>query len=527
MSSSSSTENYGENLVINGEFDFSSSGWTLSGGASYDNGSILVQPEGSPFKTISQPVVINIGKSYLVEYTLSVISGSVTSSVLLGDTGKTHGASSGRLSAILSPTLDGYIRISIETTSGGSARIDNVSVKEIIENSSSSFSSSDSSFSSISSNSSISSMISSESTAVVNSSKSSSSSSSRSSYTSSLSSGSTNTNTTSSNSFSESTSFGFSSESSEHCGYLSFPFRISAIYENPIWCFERANGSIYAGTGPNGKILISTDATNWNHWKTVEDLHVKSMKFYANGLWIGTEPNGLVYVYNFTTDSFYPYIDTDDYCVSSMAVYEGKLYIGTSPGGIIYSFDGTKWIKHKEFYGGGITSMFSTAQFLYVSIKSAESIMIYNGTSWEIAKSAGKEASPGLPLNLAGKTDNVVAMPTIASSRNLSTEPVSRSNWSFIDRTKMSDIQKIVSSGIIPNSEADEVRPLLPECNIMSINEFSGKIIVGGKKGVIYQYDENGFTSIYDNKNSPVVSISKDGFFCTENSLYCLKDNTE
>lgn len=532
--SSSSTENYRGNIVTNGGFDSSAYGWSLTGGAKYDSGTILVPSTGSAFKTIYQLLPIIPNRPYLVEYTLTVLSGAVTSSVLLGDVGVTHNTSSGLLSALLTPMSDGVIRISVETASSGSARLDDVSVKEFVQ--SSSFST-DMSVSSTSS-SKMSSILSSQSSVVTKSSSSSSSFSSRSSSTS-ISSESSSSETSFSDSSkttsgteqtelsSQSSTMLNSSDSSGQRGYFDFPFKIEAIAESPVWCFERVGDAVYAGTGPNGVILKSTDLNVWKQWKTVQDNHIRCLKEYANGLWVGTEPNGYVYVYNFSTDSFYPYIKTPDHSVSSMAVYDGKLFIGTSPGGIIFSFDGTSWIKHKELYGGGVSSMFVLGEKLYISINSSETIVEYDGTSWEAIKASDQEVLDDLILKGDVSVEDGDARATIASLRNVSNEPISRSNVKFIDRTKLADINDAVAAGIIPDVESAEVSPTRPECGIKSINALGDNLIMGGRRGTLIQYDGEKFNTKHNNNESEIVSVSSGGFFCSENKLLYIEQEEE
>lgn len=335
-------------------------------------------------------------------------------------------------------------------------------------------------------------------------------------------------------SLNSSSSSSSSSPGSEPKWHLEFPFRVFADRETPVWCFERVGEYIYAGTGPDGIVLRSKDLTHWDEWKTVEDSHIKCMAFYANGLWMGTEPNGNLYVYNFTTNTLYPYLKTPDHAVSSMAVFQNKLYIGTSPGGNIYTFDGSSYTHLREVYGRGITSMFSTPQKLYISVKSAESLIEYDGNSWKFSTIANPDFnSQGIPtdliLNIETNGESIEkgsANPTIASSRhNVSTEPFSRDYLKFINRTKISDIRLAAEQGLISDYEIDEIIPPRPECNLNSINKFDEKIITGGSRGILFSYEtgqENKLTTIHNNADTPIVSISSDGFFCTENKLYFL-----
>ncbi|MCK9433740.1 MAG: hypothetical protein M0R32_02700 [Candidatus Cloacimonetes bacterium] len=494
--SDSSTGNYGDELVTNGEFTISSLGWNLSGGAQYSDGLILFPSDGSSFKTISQPIEIVPNRQYVVKYSLVILSGSVTSSVILGDSGESHGSSSGVLPSILTPSTDGFLRISVETANGGSATVDSVSVRELVLSSDLS-SMSESSISGISSSSS------SDSSTELKSSSVSTNSSSITTFSSdsSVSSGS-------STSFSESSS----SSSGQKC-YFDFPFKIEAYEESPVWCFERAGEYIYAGTGRNGEILKSNNLNTWSSWQTVPDSHARCMKLYSNGLFIGTEPNGYVYVYNFSTDSFYRYVETSDHSVTTMAVFRGELYVGTSPGGNLFVFNGVFWKKQKEFYGGGITSLFVQNDKLYASIISSETIMEYDGTSWVIVPTTAPNIPDDLQLIPGEQKESNF---TVASNRNLSTEPVSESDLKFINRTGLANSSSL---NVVDKSE---IRPILPESNINSINYFDEGLLFGGSKGVVIKYDGETFKTVHNNNDSPIVCISSNGFFCSENKLFVL-----
>jgi hypothetical protein len=528
MNSSSSTENFGQELVSNGRFDTSAAGWSLTGSAFYNSQSISIPAAGAAFKTISQQIPFLVGRSYLVEYTLTIVTSPITSSVLLGDAGVSHGNSNGRLSAILVPSSDGFLKISVETYGTGYATIDDISVKEFIQNSSDS---TVSSFSSVST-SETSSRRSSLSSVIIKTSSSSESHSSASTdlSVSSVSSGSsisrsassaTTSGTEQTNESSKSSSVMDSSESSGQMCELDFPFSIYAYKEDPVWCFERDKDTVYAGTGPNGNILMSKDLQNWSVWNTVGDAHVRSIKVYANGLWIGTEPNGYVYVYNFTTDSLYPYLKTPDHAVTAMAVYNGELYVGTSPGGFVFSFDGTAWKRRKELYGNGITSMFVHGESMYISVKTGESIMRFDGITWDIIPSSGVS----IPNDLVVKGDGLQqgsGMLTVAANRTVSTEPVSRDALKFIDRTEIGNLKKAVSSKAITPYDAFEVMPPLQGGQINTIGVSEGLLLIGKSDGTVIGYD-GVFKTIHSNGDNEVVKIDKHGFFCTSNKLYYLK----
>jgi len=63
MSTSSSSE-YGENIVINGNFNGNANGWILSGGIRYEDYHIVAEPSIISVKKATQSIPITSGKSY-------------------------------------------------------------------------------------------------------------------------------------------------------------------------------------------------------------------------------------------------------------------------------------------------------------------------------------------------------------------------------------------------------------------------------------------------------------------------------
>lgn len=483
MSTSSSSE-YGENIVINGNFNGNADGWGLSGGMAYENYHIVAEPSAVYVKKATQSLPIVAGTTYLVKYELT-ITGSATSSFYLGNKFVSFDDQQGILSSLVNveDTQPLIINVVVQT---GKIYITNVSVQELLFESSSSSSvsstsgsskstsslslekttsssnSSSSSSSEIkSSSSSLSSSSSSQTISVTSSSTSSVSSLSLSSISnssssvssnsssslsisslssissSSISTGSSTSNSSSSISSSSSRSSkstsssqilltsssmssisSLSSSSSLRQGYFLVPFTFESSNGKQVWCFAKNENYIYAGTGPYGKVIRSIDCYNWEDFVTVDDNHVKSMFVWANGLFIGTQPHGKIYVYNFSSEKFYHFVQTEDSCVTCFAEYNGKLYAGTSPLGIIYRFDGTTWSRIYQGNGNGINSMSVYDNLLYVFLNNVEFAVVYDvfGVIGK-QKTTSIEEMEGVTTNASSATQVIVADPTLESGQ--------------------------------------------------------------------------------------------------------------
>lgn len=114
------------------------------------------------------------------------------------------------------------------------------------------------------------------------------------------------------------------------------------------------------------------------------DATARSMCAWRQGLFVGTEPNGYIYVHNFTTGMGYRFVETQDQAVTAMCVYDDKLYAGTAPDGIVYSFDGVTWREEYRPYGGGVTAMAAWSDKLVVFMANAETGVTFDGKDWKL-----------------------------------------------------------------------------------------------------------------------------------------------
>ena len=246
---------------------------------------------------------------------------------------------------------------------------------------------------------------------------------------------------------------------------------------SPVWCFTKFNDTVYAGTGPYGKVIKSTNLRLWSDFEAVDDCHIRALTVWANALFIGTQPKGKIYVHNFTSEESYLFVETEDNAVIAFAEFQGKLYAGTSPIGIVYSFDGTSWKDEHKPYGLGVTAMVATDLQLLVFSKGAEGPVAFNGAVWE--------TSPSSRIQGQGQT--------VASFRAIKN-----------DIYQESGLDRVDPNSVISGNDARLASPISPQFNlstatIYSANIIGSTVIAGGMDdGMLISITEAGITKVGD-----------------------------
>ena len=240
-------------------------------------------------------------------------------------------------------------------------------------------------------------------------------------------------------------------------------FRVEVSSDKPVWGFSSRTDSsgvrtVFAGTGSDGIVLESTDLETWTTFMTVADCHARSVFVWAEGLFVGTQPLGRIYVHNFATGSEYLFVETEDSSVTSFASYNGYLFAGTAPTGIVYSFDGVNWKEEYRPYGGGVTSMVSSSNGLFVFSSKSEGPVVFDGVSWKTYPS-----SSGVNQTAAS---NRVASRGFFQSTGLSALEPSEAFATGINAWSTSDIQMVT--------------PTIPQFNTEAAALVASKIVFGG-----------------------------------------------
>jgi len=253
------------------------------------------------------------------------------------------------------------------------------------------------------------------------------------------------------------------------------------VSSSQVWCFalrkpiESSSSSaeiVYAGTGPEGKILVSKDLRTWTDFTTIDDCHIRSLAVWANALFIGTQPNGRIYVHNFTTGSSYLYVETEDSEVTAFTEFKAKLYAGTAPEGIVYSFDGTTWKEEHRPYGHGVTAMVSDGSLLFVFSRDAEGPVVFDGTSWKVMPSARR----------LGQSQTVASL-RVAEK----------------DIYGDTGLEKIDPNTVTGGDEARMASPVSPQFNLSAAAATAQGVLAGGTcDGVIIRLSDKEVTKVTD-----------------------------
>jgi hypothetical protein len=148
---------------------------------------------------------------------------------------------------------------------------------------------------------------------------------------------------------------------------------------------HQSQGILFVGTAPRGIVYSTRDGFAWEEfWETGERI-VTAIGSYANALFVGTGPEGKIYMHNFSTGNRFHYVTTGDYEIASFVEHDGKLYAMTSPSGMIFSFDGDIWRKEYEAFMAG-TELVSDGTSLYATFSNGFSILTLDSSGeWKFA----------------------------------------------------------------------------------------------------------------------------------------------
>jgi hypothetical protein len=249
--------------------------------------------------------------------------------------------------------------------------------------------------------------------------------------------------------------------------------------EEVICSFIEYNGKLFVGTGPNGRIYVY-DGREWSvAFQCQEDWYVWAMCVYKNKLYASGEPYGTIYIYDgenwYEGDSF-------GYSVYSLAVYGDNLWWATEQG--IWSYDGENWTLSLD----SSKNMRSLAVYnnkLYAGTTDAGVVYRFDGSNWQLVhdyivpNSIPALTVYGNSLVVATGDDGGIYLSDGESQTSLSYDPLERYVWCFA-------------------SYAD--------------NLFAG---AGQPKGVIYTFNGSVWSRSLDNAGSDVYSLA-----VYENRLY-------
>ena len=288
--------------------------------------------------------------------------------------------------------------------------------------SSSSSSTSSESFDNVSSSSS------SSSSSELYSSSSSSSSSSSELYSSSSSSSSSSSELYSSSSSSSSEMYSSSSSSShlDHNDNKTIPFIFEKEVVNPIWVLLPNGEDVYAGSGFDGAVLKTTDRFFWSRIFTADDINVTALYVKDNQLYIGTSPEGKIYIMDIAEGTT-TLSQTLGASIVGFIEFKSALYVATSSPPEVYVFnkEDSRWDKFYTPYA--IINGLLLFQERMTVLLEGENILYFDGEHWYL-ESLGD--------------DNV------RSQRRVSKEPFSHVSYTFINRSEIKETSNVASEDI-------------------------------------------------------------------------------
>ena len=268
----------------------------------------------------------------------------------------------------------------------------------------------------------------------------------------------------------------------------SIPFVFEVEKENIIWVMAANNQDIYAGTGSDGIVLKTRDRIFWSELLNVDDVHVKSLYVSNNQLFIGTAPQGKIYILDLDTEICTLSQQLGN-VVYGFVSYNNNLYAaGGNPTNIyIYNTYKNRWDIAYTPYTSVVTKMLIFNNKLYVFFDD-KNFVSFDGTYWTLQQSG---------------------MDNIASVSNLSTNFYSEGNNAFIVN---SNVQSVALSGLT-NEEIYDVYPSHYSRSIKSADVDGNSLVIGSSEyGKVYNYFEvtNTSSNVTQNLLYPIFQTESD-----------------
>ena len=240
------------------------------------------------------------------------------------------------------------------------------------------------------------------------------------------------------------------------------PFVYEVEKTNPIWTMALDGENVYAGTGSEGVLLKSKNRQFWSNIYQVDDVHVKVLYVYNGKLYIGTAPNGKIYIMDLSTNvvTLSQEIGNE---ISAFISFNGVVYAATSKPSQIYAYkpkDG-RWDEFYKPYGEVVTDMLSHNGKMYVFMDASDFIS-YDGSNWTIEETT---------------IDNM------ASVRRVSKEPFSHISSNFINR------EEVVNADGFEVEDLLDIFPLNRSKGIRSVTIDGNSLTLGSSiNGRVYNY---------------------------------------
>ena len=213
------------------------------------------------------------------------------------------------------------------------------------------------------------------------------SSSSSSSIDSSSSSSLLYSSSSSSSSSMDSSSSSSSSLWDKHSNKI-LPFTYEQNPFSPVWCLAYGNGNIFAATGDQGIVLKSSNGYFWDTYYKTDDIHVTALFEYNGILYMGTSPNGIIYISALSTDQV-ELSQTVGGTVSCFVYFNGNFYASTSNPSNIYRYNNitNNWDMWYKPYSTMINKMIVSGdgKKMFIFINSSN-VLVYDGNEVQITE---------------------------------------------------------------------------------------------------------------------------------------------
>jgi len=256
------------------------------------------------------------------------------------------------------------------------------------------------------------------------------------------------------------------------------PFIIDADRSQSVWCFETYDNYIFAGTGPEGVILISDTRDFWQKYYTLDDVNVSALYAYNGFLYAGTSSQGKVYVFDLSDDSLKS-VNGLGNAVSGFASLEGVIYAMSGENVYVYDKVGLKWdFLYKA--NADINCVYVGISKFYLGL-SSENVISFDGSNWVMENNG---------------VDN------FSSFRRSSKEPFSHVTYGSITRNTIIDSDNIDEESVFDIFPKDYVR------GISSLTQDGSTVIFGASNyGRIFRFDDNNFDMMFQTEGDSVYSL--------------------
>lgn len=260
------------------------------------------------------------------------------------------------------------------------------------------------------------------------------------------------------------------------------PFTYNTYRYTPISSIDFYSQYAFAGVRNSGMVIRSLNRYNWEKFYQTEDVSVSTIKSIDGYLYVGTEPQGLIYKINLSTMSVESF-DSIGSSIISFCSYMDEVYVAADGSPNIYKLNlfTSQWDVFYTPYAP-VNNMVVINNKLYLVLK-ASNIVSYDGSLW-------KKELIDIPST------------NISSYRNISKEIYSYSNNSYINRTS------IINSSNMDEEDILDIFPVDRTNGIKCIEQDGTSLVIGASNYArVYRILDNTTNMIFDTEGESTDSI--------------------